>query len=312
MKTALIFACTVLILLMADHGAEAKIKIVASTTDLASIAAKIGGDRVEVRSIAKGTADPHYVEVLPSYMIRVAKADIYLKVGLDLDRWANEIIDGSRNSRLIVVDCSTGIEPLEKPTTRVDASMGDVHPRGNPHYWLDPSNGVLVAEKIYDALTRTDGENRDYYAGRLDTFRAEFAAKSAHWTERAKKLAGTELITYHNSWPYFSRAFGLKVAGYVEPKPGIEPTASHTVEPKPGIEPTASHTARIVEMVNAKSIRIIGVEPYFSRRAPDSIARMTDATVVILPPSVGGADGADDYWSLFDTILDILETAAGN
>ena len=173
--------------------------------------------------------------------------------------------------------------------------MGDVHPQGNPHYWLDPANGLIVAENIYNALIQVDGGNIAYYTERLDLFRAEFEIKSAQWTERTRSLAGLELITYHNSWPYFSRAFGLSVAGYVEPKPGIEPTASHT--------------AKIVEMVNAKNIPIIGVEPYFSKRAPDSIARMTDAKVVTLPPSVGGAEGADDYWRLFDTILDILETS---
>jgi ABC-type Zn uptake system ZnuABC Zn-binding protein ZnuA len=298
MKTGIISILTAIVLFVASAGASAAVKVVASTTDLASIAELIGGDRVEVKSIARGTADPHYVEVLPSYMIRVAKADIYLKVGLDLDRWANEIIDGSRNGKLVVVDCSTRIEPLERPTTRVDASMGDVHPQGNPHYWLDPANGVVVAGLVFDALVQVDGDNSEYYAARLEQFRSTFEKKSGEWAERAKGLEGLELITYHNSWPYLARAFGIRIAGFVEPKPGIEPTASHT--------------AKIVEMVKAKNIRIIGVEPYFSRRAPDTIARMTEARVVTLPPSVGGTEGAADYWSLFDSVLDILENAAEN
>jgi ABC-type Zn uptake system ZnuABC Zn-binding protein ZnuA len=298
MKKGLISILSAIVFAVACTAASAAVRVVASTTDLASIAELIGGDRVEVRSIASGTADPHYVEVLPSYMIRVAKADIYLKVGLDLDRWANEIIDGSRNGELVVVDCSARIEPLERPTTRVDASMGDVHPQGNPHYWLDPANGVLVAGTVFDALVKVDGDNFDYYAGRLEQFRATFERKSVEWAKRTEGLEGLELITYHNSWPYFSRAFGVRIAGFVEPKPGIEPTASHT--------------ARIVEMVKAKNIRIIGVEPYFSRRAPDTIARMTDARVVTLPPSVGGAGSAVDYWSLFDSVLDILENAMEN
>jgi ABC-type Zn uptake system ZnuABC Zn-binding protein ZnuA len=272
--------------------ASAEVKVVASTTDLASIAKSIGGDEVKVESIAIGTANPHYVEVLPSYMMKVAKADIYLKVGLDLDRWANEIIDGSRNGNLTVVDCSRQIEPLQRPTTKVDASMGDVHPQGNPHYWLDPANGLIIAEMITNALAEIDGDNFMYYAARLEEFQRKFEEKEGEWKSRAARLEGLEIVTFHNSWPYFTQAFGIQVAGFVEPKPGIPPTASHT--------------AKIVEMVKAKGIKIIGVEPYFSRRAPDSIARMTNAAVVTLPPSVGGAEGADDYFGLFDALLDIL------
>lgn len=298
MKSGKTLILTAIMLFTACAGASGAVKVVASTTDLASIAELIGGDKVEVKSIAGGTADPHYVEVLPSYMIRVAKADIYLKVGLDLDRWANEIIDGSRNGKLVVVDCSARIEPLERPTERVDASMGDVHPQGNPHYWLDPANGVLVAGMVFDALVKVDGNNHEYYADRLEQFRATFERKSVVWAKRAEGLEGLELITYHNSWPYFSRAFGIRIAGFVEPKPGIEPTASHTAE--------------IVELVKAKNIRVIGVEPYFSRRAPDTIARMTEARVVTLPPSVGGTGSAVDYWSLFDSLLDVLENAVEN
>jgi zinc/manganese transport system substrate-binding protein len=273
--------------------AYTKVKVVASTTDLASIAEFIGGDKVEVQSIAIGTSDPHYVEVLPSYMMKVARADIYLKVGMDLDRWANDIIDGSRNGNLVVVDCSQQIEPLQRPTTKVDASMGDVHPQGNPHYWLDPENGLIIAEMITNALAEVDGENFIYYAGRLEEFQKTCEEKKTEWLGAASRLDGLEIITFHNSWPYFTRAFGIVVAGFVEPKPGINPTPSHT--------------AKIVEMVKARNIRVIGVEPYFSRRSPDTIARMTEARVVTLPPSVGGADGADDYFSLFDTILATLE-----
>jgi ABC-type Zn uptake system ZnuABC Zn-binding protein ZnuA len=273
-------------------AANAEIKVVASTTDLASIAQFVGGDMVKVESIAIGTADPHYVEVLPSYMMKVAKADIYLKVGMDLDRWADEIIDGSRNGKLVVVDCSSRIDPIERPTTKIDASMGDVHPQGNPHYWLNPANGLKVAELVTDALAEVDGGNFMYYAQRLEEFQKALERKETEWMAKAADLEGLEIITYHNSWPYFSSAFGVRVVGFVEPKPGIEPTPSHT--------------AKLIELVKAKHVKIIGVEPYFSRRAPDTIARFTDAKVVTLPPSVGGAESANDYFGLFDTILEIL------
>jgi len=295
-KSKSIVALLAVAALFVHTAASAKVKVVASTSDLASIARWIGGEMADVESIARGTSDPHYVEVLPSYMIKVAKADIYLKVGLDLDRWANEIIDGSRNGKLVVVDCSSQIEPMERPTTKVDASMGDVHPQGNPHYWLDPANGLKVADQVADALMQVDGANVSYYADRLEQFTRTYERMKSEWEAKAAVLSGLEIITYHNSWPYFSRAFGVQVAGFVEPKPGIEPTPSHT--------------GKIVELVKAKKIRVIGVEPYFSRRAPDTIARLTGAKVVILPPSVGGVDGADDYFRLFDAILDVLSEAA--
>jgi ABC-type Zn uptake system ZnuABC Zn-binding protein ZnuA len=300
MKAKTIICCVLIALAgaspVAISPARAEVRIVASTTDLASIAEFIGGDKTRVESIAIGTADPHYVEVLPSYMMKVAKADIYLKVGLDLDRWANEIIDGSRNGKLVVVDCSQNIQPLQRPTTKVDASMGDVHPQGNPHYWLNPANGLIVAEMVTDALAAVDGDNFMYYAGRLEEFQQRFEQKETEWMAQAAELEGLEIVTFHNSWPYFTEAFGIQVAGFVEPKPGINPTPSHT--------------AKIIELVKARGIPIIGVEPYFSRRAPNTIARLTGAEVVTLPPSVGGAEGADDYFSLFDMIFTILKRSA--
>ena len=166
-----VFALSAVITPLGVTPATAKVKVVASTTDLASIAEFIGGENIDVESISIGTSDPHYVEVLPSYMMKVARADVYLKVGMDLDRWANQIIDGSRNGKLVVVDCSQQIEPLQRPTTKVDASMGDVHPQGNPHYWLDPNNGIVIAEMITNALAEVDGENFVFYAGRLEVFR---------------------------------------------------------------------------------------------------------------------------------------------
>jgi ABC-type Zn uptake system ZnuABC Zn-binding protein ZnuA len=135
------------------------IKIAAAVADLGSIASYIGGDKVEVFSIAKSNANPHFVEVLPSYMIKVSRAAMYLKVGLALDQWSAEIIDGSRNDKLLVVDCSNGISVLQKPAGKVDASMGDVHPEGNPHYWLDPANGIIIAANVLSALKKVDPSN---------------------------------------------------------------------------------------------------------------------------------------------------------
>lgn len=278
-----------MIALAAASNVEAKVNVVASTADLKSIAEDIGGDYISVKSIVSGKSNPHFAEVLPNYMVMVSRADLYLKVGLELDIWAQPIIDGSRNGKLVIVDCSEGIQPLEMPTSRVDASMGDVHPQGNPHYWLDPQNAIIIARNIERGLTQVDPANSANYRAALAEFEKKISEKTALWNERAKSIEGLEIITFHNSWPYFARAFRISVAGFVEPKPGIEPTPSHT--------------ASIIELVKNSGIKIIGKEPYFSDRAPKVIASATGAQIIDLPPSVGGVPGADNYFSLIDTLI---------
>jgi ABC-type Zn uptake system ZnuABC Zn-binding protein ZnuA len=281
--------------LLVGGGADAKIRVVTSTSDIASIVKMIGGDKVKVESIVSGRSDPHFVEVLPSYMVKIARADVYFKIGMDLDYWANQLIDGSGNGNLIIVDCSEGIDPLERPTTKVDASMGDVHVQGNPHYWLDPDNGLVIAEAVTAALIQADPENVSLYEANLESFRQKLDAKRQEWADLARSLKGIEIITYHNSWPYLCKTLGIHVVGFVEPKPGIEPTPSHT--------------ARLITMIKSKQIKVIGKEPYFSDRTPKSIARQTGAAVVDLPPSVGGVKEATDYFALFDTLIGILTSS---
>ena len=288
--------CMVLILAICPISVNAMINVVTSTSDVKSIAEHIGGDRVSVTSIASGKSNPHFVEVLPSYMVTVSRADIYFKIGLELDFWAAPIIDGSRNGKLVIIDCSQGVEPMEKPTVKVDASMGDVHPQGNPHYWLDPANALIIAANISKGLSQVDPAGTSIYESNLSRFDSELKAKMEVWKKEAEPLSGMEIITYHNSWPYFCRAFGLKVAGFIEPRPGIEPTPRHTAE--------------LIELVKSRAIKIIGKEPYFSDKSPKVIARATGAVVVDLPPSVGGVDGANDYFSLIDTIIQKLLTAS--
>ncbi|MCM2272383.1 MAG: metal ABC transporter substrate-binding protein [candidate division Zixibacteria bacterium] len=273
--------------------AMAKVAIVASSTDLASIAKEIGGDLAEVNSIAQGRSNLHYVEVLPSYMLKVSKADIYLKVGLGLDMWADAVIDGSRNGKLIVVDCSTGIETLERPSGRIDASMGDIHPQGNPHYWLDPANGVEIARNILTAITKADPENLTIYQVNFEAFCLKVENNLVKWRKEAESLKGLSVVSYHNTWPYLAKAFGFEVVGFIEPKPGIEPTASHT--------------SQLIDLMKSKEVRVILREPYFSPRAPESIAKATGATVLVAPPSVGAVASATDYIALFDTLLSLLK-----
>jgi zinc/manganese transport system substrate-binding protein len=271
---------------------QARVRIVASSSDLASIATYVGRDLIEVTSIGQGKSNLHFVEVLPSYMLKVSKADIYLKIGLSLDQWAQGVIDGARNPKLVVVDCSKGVDVLDKPTGKVDASMGDLHPEGNPHYWLDPRNGKTIASNIFEALVAVDPTNAATYRANLEAFNAQIDAKWKEWQEEAAGLKGAEVITYHSTFAYLAHAFGFSVAGFIEPKPGIEPTASHNSE--------------LIDLIKSRHIKVILRDPYYTARAPEAIARATGATVYEAPSSVGGTVEARDYITLFDALLGTL------
>ncbi len=223
----------------------AKINIVTSTTDIADIAKTIGSDRINVISISNGKQDHHYVEILPSYMLKVKKADIYLKVGLELDLWANQIINGSRNRDLVIVDCSENILPLEKPVDKIDASMGDIHKMGNPHYWLDPNNGKVIAKNILNALISIDPESHDFYERNYKVFIRTLDEALEKWLIDFNHLKGEKIIFYHNSWPYFNHRFGLEAVQFVEPKPGIIPSPTHL--------------DKLLKIINSNNIKVIGM-----------------------------------------------------
>lgn len=259
----------------------AKINVVASTTDLADIAKSIGRDRIKVISIATGKQDHHYVEVLPSYMLKVKKADIYLKVGLELDLWANQIIDGSRNRKLTIVNCSENIKPLEVPTTKIDASMGDIHRMGNPHYWLDPENGKIIAKNITKAFISVDPVGRELYENNFDEFIKNVDDSLTEWLQEFNHLQGKKLIYYHNSWPYFDNRFGLKAVQFIEPKPGIMPSPIHL--------------GRLINTIESGDIKLICMETYFSNKAPNFLADKTGIQIVHLAQSVNALPNTETY-----------------
>lgn len=261
--------------LLAPGAALAKLRVAASTTDLASIAASVGGDAVEVFAIARPGGDVHRVEALPSHMVRVAKSRVYLAVGLGLDGWAGAVIEGSRNAKLEIVDCSRGIHALEKPAGRVDASMGDVHPEGNPHYWLDPRNGAIVARTIADAFAKADPAGAPGYRERAGAFAAEAQATHERGRAAAAELPVKSLFTYHRSWTYLADAFGLEVVS--------------TVEPVPGIPPTARHLAALVRAAKERNVKTLLQEPYFSPDAGRFLAREAGVRVVTVSASCADA-----------------------
>jgi len=271
--------------------AAAKLRVAASTTDLASIAASVGGAPVEVFAIARPTSNPHRVEALPSYMVKVSRATVYLRVGLGLDQWANAIVDGSRNRNVLMVDCSRGVPVLEKPTSRVDASMGDVHPDGNPHYWLDPRNGAVAARNIAEAFATADPANAGGYRARAEAFAVEAQATWRRNVAAVQALRSRTVFTYHRSWSYFAEAFGLEVA--------------NTVEPVPGIPPTARHLAELVHQAKARSVTLLIQEPYFSNDSGKFLERQAGIRLVVQSTSCADAT-AGSYLHHFDELSSAL------
>jgi len=267
----------------------AEIKVVATTTTIANLVEVIGGNKVSVDYLCRGDQDPHFLEVLPSYMLKLRNADIVFKIGLDLEKWLPQLIDGSRNDKLELIDLSKDISKKEVPTAKVDASQGDVHPYGNPHYWLDPENAKIMAEEIYNALTDFSSQYADYFKKNLDNFNKEIDSNMKNWTSKLSGLKQKNIITFHKSWVYFETRFGLNVVG--------------NVEPKPGIPPTPSHDADLIQLIKKDKIKIILMENYYSDSAPNHISESTGIKVVKVPVAVYGIEGVDSYIKLIDYIV---------
>jgi len=282
----------IILILLFVISLQAKVKIVASLTDLADIAEQVGGKYVSVVSIARGPQDPHYVEVLPSSMMKVKRADIYLMVGMELDQWAEQIIDGSRNRHLRIVDCSENIERLDVPTRKVDASMGDIHPNGNPHYWLDPDNGKVIARTITRNLIEVDPKHAGEYESNLKIFLRSIDELEVIWDQKYQELQGKRVIYYHDTWPYFNHHFGLQAAGFIEPKPGIMPTPTHL--------------DHLIHLIRGQNIRVIAMEPYFSNKAPQYLKEKTGVAIVRMAQSVGAEPGVNTYQEMITYNLETL------
>jgi zinc/manganese transport system substrate-binding protein len=281
--------------------ARAALNVVTTTQDMASIAQDVGGDRIKVTPLAKGYQDPHFVEAKPSFVLILNKADLLIVVGRDLEiGWLPPLITQSRNAKIQpgaegYLDPSTSAKILDLPTGAVTRAEGDVHPLGNPHYWLDPENGRRIAKAIEGRLSRLDAPNAAYYAQREEDFEKRLTAAEQRWKAQMAPYKGGKVVTYHKSWTNFADAFGLNVVGYIEPKPGIPPTPQHTLD--------------VINLMKAQNVKIILVEPYFDTKTPNSIAANTGAKVLVIPPSVGGVPQVSDYFKLFDYDINLLVEA---
>jgi zinc/manganese transport system substrate-binding protein len=281
--------------------AAGKLNVVATTEDLASIAREIGGDRIDVDSIAKGYQDPHFVEPKPSFVLKLNKADLLIVVGRELEiGWLPPLINQSRNAKIQpgadgYLDASLTAQILEIPTGQITRAMGDVHPQGNPHYWLDPENGRRIAKAIEQKLVELDGAEAAYFAARYADFDSRLTLAEKRWDALMAPHKGLKIVTYHNSWPNFVDRFGLKVVGYVEPRPGIPPSPGHTID--------------LIQEMKRDSVKILLVEPYFDLKTPNAVSRETGAKVLVMSPSVGGVPEVTDYIKLFDYDLNLLVSA---
>jgi ABC-type Zn uptake system ZnuABC Zn-binding protein ZnuA len=289
-------------LLVLPSLASAKVQVVTTTEDLAALAREVGGDLVEAQSIARGYEDPHFVQAKPSYLLKLKRADLFVQIGLELEvSWAGSLLTSARNSKILpgnpgFLEASEGCDILEKPAS-VDRSQGDVHPLGNPHYWLDPANGRVVARAIAGRLAELDAAHAADYRANLAAFEKRLDAKSAEWAKLAAPLKGLSVVTYHNSWPNFVKRFGLRVANFIEPRPGIPPSPAHVQD--------------LERQIAREKIALILIEPYFDDKLPKKIADNANARLVILPPSVGAVPEIKTYFDLFDHDLKLIVGALG-
>lgn len=285
-----------LVTLLCTLPAMAKVRVIAATPDFADITRQIGGARVQVDTLARGDQDLHHVDPRPSFVTKLTSADVVVRIGMDLDLWMDSLLAAARNGKVReggpgYVDASVGIERLEVPTIKLDPSKGDIHVYGNPHYWLDPANGKIIAGNILGALKRVDPAGAASYDQGYKQFVDALAVHMARWQQQMAPLRGSYFVTYHTTYSYFFHRFGLRLAD--------------TMETKPGIPPSAAHVDELVRTMKADHVKAVMTCPYYSTRFTDLVHRETGAAILILPSSTSG-----DYFSLFDTIINQLLAAA--
>lgn len=284
----------IIVVLALASACSAKVDVVTSAPNLASLARSIGGDLVNVTSLARPQDDLHFVEPRPSFVTKLKNADMVVIYGMSYDVWMRTLIDNSRNRKIApggagYVDASVGIRKMEIPAGKIDMSMGELHPQGNPHYLLDPDNARIAAKSILGGLIRVSPGNEDRFRAGYDLFVKRLDTAIDKWDKQMRPFKGKPVVTYHKSWIYFTSHFGLDDAG--------------TIEPKPSIPPSPSHVSRLVSEMKKENIKVIMLETFYPRKFPDLIARQTGAGVVVIPHEVGEAKGTDTYISLMDHIV---------
>ncbi|MDB6054474.1 MAG: Periplasmic solute binding protein [Verrucomicrobiales bacterium] len=281
---------SLLLLLATTLAASAKLNVIATTADFGSLAKEIGGDKIDLTILAKPTEDAHFVDAKPSFIVKLSKADAIVEGGAELELgWLPPLMDGSRNSKIENgkpghIACAEGISLLEVPST-LDRSKGDIHAAGNPHFMTDPANARIVAAHLAKAFSQLDPKSATTFQANLAAFQTHLDAKIIDWKKQLAPYKGRTVVSYHNSWPYFARAFDLRMDLYLEPKPGIPPSPAHLVE--------------VITKMKEQNANVIIVEPYLNRKTAESIANRTGAAVLDFPgfpwaPKTG--DGSYIEW----------------
>ena len=271
--------------------AASRIPVVATTTDLKALVEAVGGDLVDVDALARGTQNPHDLEVRPSLMVKVRRADLLVMNGLELDQWAEVVVQGAGNPRVGPgapgrVDASAGLRVLEVPQAKVDRSMGDVHPVGNPHYSIDPGMAAGVTANIVEGLARVAPQSRPVFERNRQVFLARVDQAIARWTTELAPFKGAKVVVDHNMWIYFLTRFGLVEAG--------------SVEERPGIPPTPSHLTRLIALMKEQKVNIIVSVPWTDQKLAERVAQEAGAKVVPLAPAVGSVKSTDGYIETID------------
>ena len=281
--------------------AEAQLKVVTSTTDLYDIAKAVGGAKITATHIGEGYQDPHFIEAKPSFVLQLRNADVWAFVGLDLEiGWMPLLLQGARNPKLQpgqpgYLDASRVISVLDVARGSVDRSQGDVHPLGNPHYWLDPENGRRIAKLFQETFTRLDPKNASIYDANAKAFTQRLDAAERTWQPELARIKGQPIVAWHTSWRYFAEYTGMNIVGFMEPKPGVPPSPAHL--------------AGLIQTMKQAGAKVIVMEPFYDRKTADFVASKTGAKVLVLSPSVGGAKGLDDYIRLMTSGIQQLAAA---
>jgi zinc/manganese transport system substrate-binding protein len=292
-RSALLLAATFIALggwVTGVDGAN-KIRVVATIPDLKSLTEAVGGDLIEVDSLTRGNQNFHEAEVRPSMMLKLRRADLLIENGLELDAWADVAVRGANNPEILRgargrVDVSRGIPVLNVPTSRVDRSMGDVHPLGNPHFSLDPGLAPIITQTILDGLTRLAPQHGPVFARNRETFLARLSTEMTRWMKLMEPVKGAKVIGYHPVFVYFLTRFGLVEAGALEDRPGIPASPQHVV--------------RVIQQMKAEKIKVILVEPWNDVKLAQRVAEEAGARALVMATAVGAVKGADNYIAAVD------------
>jgi zinc/manganese transport system substrate-binding protein len=300
MRFAIKIAAAVALLLGLGARADAKLRVVASIETLADLSRQVGGDRVDVTSLSRGVQDPHFVDAKPSLVLALNRADALVYVGLDLEvGWLPPLVQQARNGRIQRgqtgnIDASTSIRAEDIPNVPSDQlrALGDIHPFGNPHYWIPPQNALAIARLLAARFAALDPGGADAYKAALARFEAQLANKQKQWASAAAPLRGTRIVTFHKSWSYVARWLGMEEAGFIEPKPGIPPTPNHT--------------AQLVELMKKTGVRLVVVESFYPSAMARFVADNGRARLVAAPSSVGATPAIKTYFDLVDALITAL------